>query len=312
MNLTDAPCTLLPGARIGDVYPVPSLKQAHEVLEVDPQFSDWDSEFDSDDEELLDVHTADTAGFSGIKSRSNTRNDARMDPKDLPEHLQPLMQDLADDLTLREREELAAAIYEYRDVFSSGPADMDRTDLVTIDTGEHRPIRLPPRQLPITKQEVERAEVQKILDRGVIQLCQSSWASSVVLVTKKDGSTHFCVDYRKVNDIKRKDTYPLPRIDDTLDALRGSQYFSTLDLYSGYWQVKMDPKDIDKTAFVTCQGLFRFMVMPFGLCNAPATFERLMELILNDLNWKICLIYLDDVIVYGGNFYEALDRLKQV
>ncbi len=143
-----------------------------------------------------------------------------------------------------------------------------------------------------------------MLDRGVIEPCQSSWASPVVQVTKKDGSTCFCVDFRKVNDITRKDAYPLPRIDDTLDALRGSQYFSTLDLYSGYWQVKIGPKDINKTAFVTRQGLW--------LCNAPATFERLMELILIGLNWKICLIYLDDVIVYRGNFYEALDRLKQV
>ncbi len=181
-----------------------------------------------------------------------------------------------------------------------------------IDTGKHRPIRLPPRRLPITKEEVECAEVQKMLDRGVIEPCQSSWASPVVLVAKEDGSTRFCVDYRKVNDVTRKDAYPLPWIDDTLDALRGSQYFSTFDVYSGYWQVKMDPKDIDKMAFVTRQGLFRFTVMPFGLGNAPATFERLMELILTGLNWKICLIYLDDVIVYGGNFYEALDRLKQV
>ncbi len=165
------------------------------------------------------------------------------------------MEWIAEDITPREREELAVAIYEYRDVFSSGPADMGRTDLVThsIDTGEHRPIRLPPRRLPITKQDVEQAEVQKMLDRGVIEPCQSSWASPVVLVTKKDGSTRFCVDYRKVNEVTRKDAYPLPRIDDTLDALRGSQYFSTLDLYSGYWQVKMDPADIDKTAFVTRQ-----------------------------------------------------------
>ncbi len=151
-----------------------------------------------------------------------------------------------------------------------------------------------------------------MLDRGVIEPCQSSWASPVVLVTKKDGSTRFCVDYRKVNEVTKKDAYPLPRIDDTVDALRASQYFSTLDLYSGYWQVKMDPDDIDKTAFVTRQGLFRFTVMPFGLCNAPATFKRLMELVLSGLNWKICLIYLDDVIVYGGNFYDSLDRLKIV
>ncbi len=165
MNLSNVPRTLFPD---WDVYPVTSLKQAHEVLKVDPQLSDWDSEFDSDDEELLDVRTANTAGFSRISSRSNMRNDARMDPKDLPEHIQPLMQDLADDVTLRGREELVVAIYGYRDVFSSGPADMGRTDLVThmIDTGEHRPIRLPPRRLPITKQEVECAEVQKMLDIG--------------------------------------------------------------------------------------------------------------------------------------------------
>ncbi len=147
MNLSDAPRTLHPGARIGDVYAVTSLKQAHKVLEVEPKSSDWDSKFDSDVEELLDVCTADTVGFRGINSCSNKHTDAHMDPKYPAEHLQPLMEDLAKDLTLREREELAVAIYEYKDVFSSGPADMGQTDLVThmIDTGEHRPIRLPPR-----------------------------------------------------------------------------------------------------------------------------------------------------------------------
>ena len=220
-----------------------------------------------------------------------------MDPADLPEYLQPLMEGVADELSLRQREELAAAIYEYQNVFSSGPTDMGRTGLVKhmIDTGDQRPIRLPPRRLPITKQEIEKEEVQKMLDRGVIEPCQSSWASPVVLVTKKDGTTRFCVDYRILNDVTRKDAYPLPQI----DALRGS----------GYCQVEMDEQDIDKTAIVTRQGLLQFTVMPFGLCNAPATFERLMELVLKDLNWKICLIYLDDVIMYGAGFYPALDQM---
>ena len=202
------------------------------------------------------------------------------------------MEGVADDLTPQQREELAAAIYENRDLFSSGPTDMGRTGLVkhTIDTGDQRPIRLPPRRLPITKQEIEKEEVQKMLDRGVIEPCQSSWGSPVVLVTKTDGTPRLCIDYRKLNDVTRKDPYPLPRIDDTLDALRGLQYFSALDLYSGYWQVEMDKQDIDKMAFVTRHGLFRFTVTPFGLCNAPATFERLMELILKVLNWKVCLI----------------------
>ncbi len=149
-----------------------------------------------------------------------------------------------------------------------------------------------------------------MLDQGIIEPCQSSWASPVVLVTKKDDYTRFCVDYRKVNEVTRKDACLLKQIDDTLDALLGSQYFGTLDLYSGYWHKKMDLKDIDKTVFLTRQGLFT--VMPFSLCNAPATFKRLMELVLSDLNWKICLIYLVDVIVYGGNFYDALHRLKTV
>ncbi len=186
------------------------------------------------------------------------------------------------------------------------PTEMGLTDLVThtTDTGEHRFIRLPLRRLLINKQEGECSEVQKLLDRGIIEPCQSSWTSPVVLVTKKDGFTRLCVDYQKVNDITHKDSYPLPRIDDTLDGLRVSQYFSTLDLYS--WQVNMDPKDIDKMTFVTHQGLFRFTVLPFGLCNSPALFE----LVLTALHWKICFIYLADVIIHGGNFYDTLDRLK--
>ena len=124
MNLSDAPRTLYEGARIGEVYPVTSLKQAHEMLPVDSQLSDWDS--DSDDGVLLDVRTAATtnAGTGTKLPRGNERLDARLNPKDLPEHLQPLMEWIAEDITPREREELAVAIYEYRDVFSSGPADM--------------------------------------------------------------------------------------------------------------------------------------------------------------------------------------------
>ena len=126
---------------------------------------------------------------------------------------------------------------------------------------------------------------------------------------KKNGSTRFCVDYRKLNNFTRKDSYPLPRIDDTVEALQGASSFSTLELKSGYWQVESSPEAVEKTAFsVTGLGHWQFIVMPFGLCNAPATFERLMEHVLAGLSWEICLVYLDDVIVYGSfkNLKEAL------
>lgn len=133
-----------------------------------------------------------------------------------------------------------------------------------------------------------------------------------MLVKKKDGSIRFCVDYRRLNKITRKDVYPLPRIDDALDSLQGAELFSSLDLRSGYWQVPMKEADRPKTAFVTPDGLYEFTVMPFGLCNAPATFERMMDTILRGLKWKTCLCYLDDIVVFSPDFDTHLSRLKHV
>ena len=146
----------------------------------------------------------------------------------------------------------------------------------------------------------------------VIEPSHSPWASPVVLVKKKDGSLRFCVDYRQLNSITKKDSYPLPRVDDLLDSLSDARWFSMLDLWCGYWQVELNPVDREKTAFSTTHGLYQFRVMPFGLCNAPSTFQRLMELVLAGLRWEICLAYLDDVVVIGRTWDEHLKRLRSV
>ena len=129
------------------------------------------------------------------------------------------------------------------------------------------------------------------------------------VVQKKDGSTRFCIDYRKVT---RKDAYPLPRIDMTLDMLHGSEWFTTLDLLSWYWQVEMAEADKEKTTFCTTEGLYQFRVMPFGLCIAPASFQRLMDLVLSGLQWSQCLVYLDDIVVLGRSFEEYIRNLDSV
>ena len=131
--------------------------------------------------------------------------------------------------------------------------------------------------------------------------------------TEKDGSLRFCVDFRQLNAATVKDAHPLPRIDDLLDTLHGAKWFSTLDLKSGYWQVPITEQDKAKTAFRTSSGqLFEFSQVPFGLCNAPATFSRLMDRVLAGLHWETCLFYLDDIIVFSSTWEEHLARLRQV
>ena len=151
-----------------------------------------------------------------------------------------------------------------------------------------------------------------MLERRVVEPSNSPWSSPIVLVKKKDGTTQFCVEFRKVNDATKKDAHPLPRIDDTLDTLGEAQWFTILDLTSGYWQVEVAPADREKTAFATPDGLYQFRVMPFGLCNTPGTFQRLMERVLQGLHCSTCLVYLDDIVIYSRTIEEHLTRLAEV
>ena len=232
----------------------------------------------------------------------------------LPEHLKDLYERSTTGLLPDQCQQVHNLLTRYSHLFSSGPQDMGRTDVIKhhIDTQGARPIRQPPRRLPMAKRKVGEDAVADMYERGVIEPSTSPWSSPVVLVKKKSGDTRFCVDYRKLNNVTRKDSYPLPRIDDTLEALAGAEWFSSLDLMSGYWQVEMDNESKEKTAFSTGCGLWQFRVMPFGLCNAPATFERLMEQVLAGLPLSVCLIYLDDILVPGRSFEEEIHNLQRV
>ena len=228
----------------------------------------------------------------------------------LPEYLEDIVQGSHISLGNTGRQALCDLLHCYELVFPvPGEPVTRQTKSVQheIVSKDARPVRCGPRRLAPAGLRKEQECVKDMIEPG-----DSPWASPVVLVMKKDGSTRFCVDYRRFNSLTIKDAYPLPRIDDSLRLLANQQWFSTMDLASGYWQVAMSPEAKRKAAFVTNEGVFQFRVMPFGLCNAPATFERLMDRVLCGMRWSRCLVYLDDVISFGKSVPKALAWLEEV
>ncbi|UYV72103.1 hypothetical protein LAZ67_9001818 [Cordylochernes scorpioides] len=213
-----------------------------------------------------------------------------------------------------QRLQLVSCLDEFIDIFDFGSTSIKPTSTVKhkINKGDHSHIKQRPYRVAPSERRLIQDEVNKMIENHIVKPSESPWSSPVILVRKKDGTWRFCVDYRRLNKITKKDVYPLPRIDDALDSLAGSSYFSTMDLRSGYWQIEVDEKDREKTAFITPDGLYEFQVMPFGLCNAPATFERMIDSVLGSLKWNMCLCYLDDIVVYAPTFEEHLRRLQLV
>ena len=225
-----------------------------------------------------------------------------------------MVTDLPPELTGKQHEKVRNLLTRYRAILSTGDHNIGRTHLVehTIDTGDHKPVRQPLRRQPFQHQEYIDEKTNRMLEYRIIEPAASPWACNVVLVKKKDGSLWFCVDYRRLNSITYKDSYPLPLIDNCLNALAGSSWYSTLDLRSGYYNIPIAESDCDKSAFITRQGCFRFTVMPFGPTCAPSVFQCLMDVVLCGLSHQACLVYLDDVIVFGRTFDEHLTRLGEV
>jgi hypothetical protein len=181
-----------------------------------------------------------------------------------------------------------------------------------IELTTNRPVRDGPRRFTPEKAAAIRAEVKKMLDLGVIEHCVSPYACYPHLVLKPDTSFRFCLDYRPLNDVTVDDLYPLPRGVDLLRDIKGSRYFVSLDLRAGYWQIPVAPEDRAKTAFVTPDGHYQFVRMPFGLKNAPATFQRAMDTILDQLRGNGVLVYLDDVLIHAESFDRCLALLDDV
>ena len=217
-------------------------------------------------------------------------------------------------LSSKEKKAVEELLTKNNDVFSTSSFDVGCTPTMAheIPLVDSRPFRLPYRRIPPAQFQEVREHIEELRANGIIKPSQSSFASPIVIVRKKDGRIRLCVDYRQLNARTVRDAHPLPRIDESLDALGNAKYFSCLDLTSGYLQVPMAEQDRQKTAFTTPMGLFEYTRMPFGLTNAPATFQRLMTSVFGDLNFSEVLIYLDDIIVFSTTIEEHLQRLERV
>lgn len=222
--------------------------------------------------------------------------------------------DIGKGLSQDQAEKVSALLCKHRGTFSSHAQDFGYTDAVVhqIDTGSAHPIRQRHRPLPPTQYQAVREHIHELVNRGIVRESASPWASPIVVVQKKDKSIRLCVDYRQLNQLTHRDSFPLPRIEESLQALGGANFLSVLDLRSCYYQVAVHPDDIEKTAFVVPFGLYEYTRLPFGLSNAPATFQRLMQRCLGDQSFDNVLIYLDDIIVYSPDFDSHIAHLNRV
>ena len=206
------------------------------------------------------------------------------------------------------------SLAEYHDVFSIDPVELGCTHTTeqSIKVTEDTPFKEQFRQIPPPMVVEVRNHLREMLESGAIRPSQSAWCNVIVLVRKKDGGLYFCIDFQCLNAHTKKDSYPLPQIQEALESLVGTGHFSCLDLKSGFWKMKMDKASKKCTAFTVGNlGFFKCDRMPFGLCNALATFQWLMQNCIGELNF-ICLIYLDDLIMFSQTAEEHLHQLRVV
>ena len=233
----------------------------------------------------------------------------------VPTHLEELYSEAVSNCNLEEKRQIANLLVKYQDVFSSHEYDLGLCRLgeyYHIDTGDAKPIKQRPRRVPLALTDQEEKVIRQMDAQKIIRKSSSPWASPLCLVVKPSGKVRPCIDYRAVNKVTKPDSYPIPNTRDCLDAFAGAKLFSVLDLRMGYFQIPVLEEDIPKTAFVSKYGLYEHLTMPMGMMNSGSCFQRVMERCLAGLQWFICLVYLDDVCVFGKNFEEHIYRLEQV
>ena len=218
-------------------------------------------------------------------------------------------------LSAEERKKLINLLKGHEDIFSLDDTDIGLCNFVKhrVDLIDDTPFKQRHRRIPPAMMEEVRQHIEQLLACGIIRPSKSPWTSNVVLVRKKNGKLRMCVDYRMLNNLTKKDSFALPRLEEIFDNLHGAKFFTTLDMKSGYHQVEMEEIHKERTAFtVGTLGLYEYQRMPFGLTNAPATYQRLIQQCLGNLNGTICLVYLDDIIIFSENFEQHLERLNKV
>ena len=257
------------------------------------------------------THSKDCVGQVAEKEE-DTESEVRLENDQQPIKLQnsQILNDLGTKLShlpLVQRKELAEVITQYREVFPDVPS---KTNLIEhdVDVGDSAPIKQHPYRVSPMKKELLDKEVQYMLKNDIIEESQSNWSSPCILVPKHDGGFRFCTDFRKVNDKTKSDSFPIPRIADCIDQIGNAKFVSTFDMLKGYWQVPLTQRAREISAFVTPSGLYQYKVMPFGMKNAPATFQRMVNKLVRDIDG--CEGYIDDVVIFSDNWSDHIRQIK--
>ena len=214
------------------------------------------------------------------------------------------------------REQLRNTLEEFKDVFPDklpyGPPPKRIIDHEIDTTPGATPPHKSPYRLSTAELDEMKRQIDALLEQGWIRPSSSPYGAPILFIPKKDGKWRMCIDYRALNKITVKNRYPLPKVEELMDRLHGARYFTKIDLSSGYHQIRVRESDIHKTAFVSRYGSFEYMVMPFGLCNAPATFQRVMNTMLREGLDKFVLVFLDDILIYSRTLEEHIHHIRAV